>query len=619
MKKKVSGIITIIVISLFFSIAGCEIQDPTPDRPMSVAAPLRALPVPISNNPADVVVLGSYTDGVHNFFLIDGGFVRNVFVGTMQEVHFNGVTPITSSATTITETSVSTFIKETASSSFRFHESHVIDANVNAGPALFRVNVDWRSEWTRTTTQERSIVTSFESVERFSQQQTTSFTVGLNNEPAGWYRYSIYAVADIFFVIKTCLDNELLLDWEAAVCLRSDSLIPHFEFSANGIFDNTPVNHSLLSLPPYFWQDLPQPEHHIADKFAGRLAAGFGHSLFIDADGILWAWGANTEGQLGIGNTTNRHSPVQVRADIRFKSVAAASGHSLAIDENGNLWAWGNNSRSQLGDGTTTQRNVPVIIREGVKFSEISAGTSYSLAIDVNGNLWVWGLNVHGQLGDGTTIDRHIPVQIKTGTRFKAIAASSGVFSLHSLAIDVHGNLWAWGSNTEGQLGDGTTTNRHIPVQIQQGTTFVTIFAGNNHSLAMDDKGNLWAWGSNIGGQLGDGTTTNRHISMKIKTVAVFISATAGWHNNLAIDVHGNLWAWGSNAEGQLGDGTITDRHIPVLTNRSDIRFATISTSRHSLAIDTQGRLWSWGINNWGQLGNNSTTNRNFPALVNFN
>ncbi|MCL2798084.1 MAG: leucine-rich repeat protein, partial [Firmicutes bacterium] len=266
------------------------------------------------------------------------------------------------------------------------------------------------------------------------------------------------------------------------------------------------------------------------------VSAGSSHSLAIDGQGNLWAWGRNNSGQLGDGTAAASKSlPVQVNTSGRMnnaKAVAVAAGnyHSLAIDEHGNLWAWGNNSNGQLGDGTITNRSLSVQVNasgrmNNAKVVAIAAGNSHSLAIDEYGNLWAWGYNSFGQLGDGTAVtSKSLPVQINTSGRMNnakvtAIAAENS----HSLAIDEHGNLWAWGLNSNGQLGDGTITNRSLPVQINtsgriNNAKVTAVAAGSSHSLAVDEYGNLWAWGINSNGQLGDGTITNRSLPVQINT-----------------------------------------------------------------------------------------------------
>ena len=142
----------------------------------------------------------------------------------------------------------------------------------------------------------------------------------------------------------------------------------------------------------------------------------------------------------------------------------------------------------------------------------IAAGSTHSLALKADGSLWAWGNNYYGQLGDGTTSDRHFPIRIGAGTGWAAVAAGQE----HSLGLGGGGTLWAWGVNQFGQLGDGTTSDRHFPTRIGTGTDWVAVAAGGKHSLALRSDGSLWAWGVNQYGQLGDGTTSDRHFPTQV-------------------------------------------------------------------------------------------------------
>ena len=237
--------------------------------------------------------------------------------------------------------------------------------------------------------------------------------------------------------------------------------------------------------------------------------------------------------------------------------------------------------------------------------SRLAAGDVHSMYVSNDGNLWAWGSNYYGQLGDGTTTNRTMPVQILPGVA--AIAAGN----YHSLALKNDGSLWAWGSNDSGQLGDGTTTNRTTPFQILTGIT-TAVAAGSSHTLALQTDGSLWAWGNNGNYQLGDGTRTDSSWPKQILTGVVDIAA--GFYHSLALKTDGSLWAWGSNNSGQLGGGTNTYSSTPkqILTG-----VAAISAgSMHSLAIKTDGSLWAWGYNSYGQLGDGTTTDSSTPKQI---
>ena len=302
------------------------------------------------------------------------------------------------------------------------------------------------------------------------------------------------------------------------------------------------------------------------------ISAGYVHSMALKTDGTLWTWGKNDYGQLGDGTLIDKASPVQIGSDY----VAISAGkfgmygeHSLALKADGSLWAWGYNENGQVGDGSFETRTSPVMI--GTGFTEISAGGEHSLALKENGTLWAWGFNFYGQLGDGSMTNRIRPVLI--GADYIAIAA--GV--IHSLGIKADGTLWAWGNGMTGQLGDGTTvTSRDKPVMI--GADYIAISTGGSgyfalfgyagsHCLATKSDGTLWTWGYNYNGQLGNGTTDTHivptQISFPLSINSTAFSISAGGTHSFAITSDGTLWAWGSNVSGQFGDGTTNSRLIP--------------------------------------------------------
>jgi alpha-tubulin suppressor-like RCC1 family protein len=242
------------------------------------------------------------------------------------------------------------------------------------------------------------------------------------------------------------------------------------------------------------------------------IAGGNWGSLRVKSDGTAWAWGYNSNGQLGDGTTTSQATPVQVSGLSGVTAVSAGEdSYSLALLSDGTVWAWGSNSNGQLGDGTTTNRSTPVPVSglSGVTVTAVAAGWGYSLALASDGTVWAWGKNNEGQIGDGTTTNRATPVQVGGLSGITVTALASAYESSFALTSD--GTAWAWGYNSNGQLGDGTTTNRATPVQVSGLSGVTALAAGDRHALALKWDGTLWAWGENNEGQLGDGTTTDRH------------------------------------------------------------------------------------------------------------
>jgi len=363
------------------------------------------------------------------------------------------------------------------------------------------------------------------------------------------------------------------------------------------------------------WQMSP-PRQIGTDTDWTQVACGGAYTLGIrsSSGNTLWAWGYRRFGQLGFGWNEFRISPVKIGSDTTWSQAAGAYRHSLAIQSNGTLWAWGNNGSGRLGDGTTTQRTSPVQIgSSATTWSQVACYTFHSLGIQSDGTLWAWGGNSHGQLGDGTTTLRTSPVQIgSSSTTWSQVACGR----THSLGIQRDGTLWAWGDNYYGQLGDGTTTRRTSPVQIGSGSDWSQVACGSSHSLAIQSDGTLWAWGDNHNGRLGDGTTTDRTIPVQIGSSSTTWSQVAGGREHtLAIRSDGTLWAWGYNWAGQLGDGSGVTRHSPVQIG-NDTWSQVACGELHTSAIQSNGTLWAWGRNHAGQLGDGTTTFRLSPVQI---
>jgi alpha-tubulin suppressor-like RCC1 family protein len=311
---------------------------------------------------------------------------------------------------------------------------------------------------------------------------------------------------------------------------------------------------------------------NFSSYFSGQLATSY-HTVYRKNNGTVWTWGNNSNGQLGDGTTTDRATPMPVSGLAGVSAVAAGSAHSVALKNDGTVWAWGSNSKGQLGNGTTTDRSTPVQVSTLVGITAVAAGASHSIALRnivgvINdGTIWAWGSNSNGQLGNGTTVDTWIPIQVSGLTGVTAIAAGSAhtvaVRNIFSLIND--GTLWAWGSNGNGQLGNGTTTDSWTPVMVSGLSLMTTIAAGFNHTIALMYNGVIWTWGNNSNGQLGDGTTTERWVVAPISGLTGVMAIAAGTKNNIVLRNDNTLQAWGYNNKGQLGDGTTTDKLTPVL------------------------------------------------------
>ncbi|MGO8670646.1 MAG: choice-of-anchor tandem repeat GloVer-containing protein [Capsulimonadaceae bacterium] len=312
------------------------------------------------------------------------------------------------------------------------------------------------------------------------------------------------------------------------------------------------------------------------------LASGNGHIVGLQTDGTVWAWGENGSGQLGDNTTNNSDVPVQVTGLKGITAVSAFVWDSMALRSDGTVWTWGSNANGELGNGTTTDSSIPVEVKGLTGIIQIaSAG---SLALRSDGTVWAWGDNSDGQLGNGTTTDSNIPVQVTGLTGIVAVAGGGA----HSLAVDSNGNVWAWGSNPNGELGDGSTMSSTVPVQVTGLTNIVAVAGGaESLSLALRADGTVWAWGLNAFGELGNGTTENSSVPVQVSGLAGVTAISAGFTHGLAIGPGGAVWGWGNNYQGELGIGsTPLYSTLPVAVSSSLTAVTSIvGGPNYSLAI----------------------------------
>ncbi|MEI8389056.1 MAG: prepilin-type N-terminal cleavage/methylation domain-containing protein [bacterium] len=256
---------------------------------------------------------------------------------------------------------------------------------------------------------------------------------------------------------------------------------------------------------------------------------------------------------------------------------------------------WDSNAYGQFGDANTGGG-----VTGGHTFNSISAGSEHNCGIDntgLPGNAWCWGRNNYGQLGIGNTTNKNLPVQVNDGHILNSISTGNS----HTCGLDTSGNSWCWGFNNYGQLGIGNNTNKTTPVQVS-GYTFNSISSGVDYTCGVDTSNNAWCWGFNGNGQLGIGNTSNKSTPNAVSG-ASFSSISTGYYHTCGIDTSGNAYCWGRNDFGQLGNGSTANSTVPVSVSGGHI-FTSIAVAQfHTCGLDTSGNAYCWGRNNFGQLG----------------
>ena len=403
------------------------------------------------------------------------------------------------------------------------------------------------------------------------------------------------------------------------------------------------------------------------------VSTGYIHTCAIAA-GKLYCWGYNGSGQLGDGTKGNRSLPTLVAgvlANVNVEAVSAGDSHTCAI-AGGRAYCWGNNYSGQLGDGTAEERLLPVAVGGDLAardVSELAVGGEHTCAI-AEGTLYCWGRNDTGQLGDGTVFERELPAPVG-GVFGGATATAVGVGGYHTCALTGQ-RAYCWGRNSEGQLGDATTTQRLSPVLVKgaltdadvtalaigsvhgcaissgqaycwggngygelgrgdtssfhsyplgvgiplAGVSVSTLSAGQVHSCALVE-GTAYCWGGNWGGRLGIGRFTYQPTPAPISEMSGTVVSRAGYGHTCATE-NGTLHCWGDNAIGQVGDGSSSNRSVPVnvplLPAGGIVNFATGMT--HSCAVAADGAVYCWGSNLEGQLGDGSWVSKPTPVQV---
>ena len=352
------------------------------------------------------------------------------------------------------------------------------------------------------------------------------------------------------------------------------------------------------------------------------VALGARHTCAVLDSGQMKCFGNNWDGQLGIGTSGTGYwsmapqSVLGLSVEIEDLSLGAAFGCVLTDDQD--ILCWGDDSYGQLGMETSGAFTSPVqvsVLGQGVQ--ELSLGNRHSCALDSLGQVRCWGSNGSGQLGDGTQQTHLTPVMVSgLGTGHKSIAAGVA----HSCAVTEAGAAMCWGNNFYGQLGDGSKTDRPMPVGVSGLTSGVKgVGAGRNHSCAVTILGAAKCWGVNISRQLGDGSNTDSSVPVDVVGLDEGVNdIDAGWQFSCALTSAGAVLCWGANDAGQLGNGDAgTSQYEPVAVFGLDSGVQILSVGDyHACAITSDGGAVCWGSNSLGRLGNGSTVSSDIPVSV---
>jgi alpha-tubulin suppressor-like RCC1 family protein len=353
------------------------------------------------------------------------------------------------------------------------------------------------------------------------------------------------------------------------------------------------------------------------------LRAGGDHACLLRQDGSVACWGQGSSGELGdpAGLASSSMAAVAglpALASATAVDVALGDRHTCALLTDHSVWCWGANEAGQLGDGTTTSHAQPTPVVGLDDATAVVAGGAFSCALRAGGVVACWGTNTTGELGRGAAggADATAPAVIDASILHdvRLLAASDR----HACAVTRAGSAYCWGSNGQGELGDGTEIDRPGPTPvIDLGTAAITaVGAGVGHTCLVA-AGQVSCWGTNLLGELGDGSDVlARPTPALVPVLGAVSDLAAAGHHTCARLVDGTVSCWGANQSGQLGDGTTTNIGVPVpVTGLPDVTSIAVG-SAFSCAGRRDGSVWCWGDDRGGQLGTGARLARDLPTPV---
>lgn len=352
------------------------------------------------------------------------------------------------------------------------------------------------------------------------------------------------------------------------------------------------------------------------------ISAGGDVSCIVKQSGGVKCWGLNFGGQLGDGTTTDSRYPVDVIGlTSGVASVSISNFNACALTTGGGLKCWGDNSFGQIGDGTIIERHTPVDVTgmtSGV--ASVSVGNMYACAVTTGGGLKCWGINQNGgELGDGTMANRSTPVDV-TGLTSGVASVSAGTY--HTCAVTTAGGVKCWGVNFNGQLGDGTTIDRHTPVDVAGLTSgVVAVSIGQLHTCALTTGGGVKCWGINTHGQLGDGTTTERHTPVDVTGLTSGVTGLTCGTDTACAKIGGGVKCWGKNSFHELlGDATSNDRTTPADVSGLSAGVTSVSYvgNINGCVLTLNGGVQCWGYNGGIWLGVMTNADYSTPVYIEF-
>lgn len=408
-----------------------------------------------------------------------------------------------------------------------------------------------------------------------------------------------------------CLDvthsGEFFYQYDGILRANDSTPIQNWEFDYNGpaisftfvvyVTANLPSDPALVTIPAHTFT---------------QIEAGSHHGCAIRPSNVTYCWGDNSQGEIGDSTFIERTQPIGVLGNHTFTSISTGDYNSCALDAGGLAWCFGENDSSQLGDGVAFGNEWPVAVTGAFMYKQISVFAKHSCAV-LSGvgdqQVKCWGSNEHGQLGTGAKgVLQASPVNVTVGGgTFSAIA----VGATHTCGLKASGDLWCWGTNANGEMGNGSFgADVPNPGAAISGRQFSAISAGDSYNCGLDKTtSKAYCWGSNFTGQLGINSLTDAATPSLTNGGTVYTSVATGWFHTCALQSGaGKAFCWGANNAGQIGDGHTAAKSTPTAVAGTTVNFKQISTGFSlTCAITAANIPYCWGAGDLGQIGDNGS------------
>jgi alpha-tubulin suppressor-like RCC1 family protein len=348
---------------------------------------------------------------------------------------------------------------------------------------------------------------------------------------------------------------------------------------------------------------------HTACTLTRRLAPLLGPAL------VVAALGCGEEAESPTAPVPEPALDITPAAALSFRQVSAGFVHTCGVTLDNRAFCWGLNKKGQLGNGTLLNRRRPVAVAGGLSFRQVSAGGDYTSAhtcgVTTADQAYCWGSNADGQLGNGTFKVSRAPVAVAGGLRFRRV--SVGVD--HTCGVTLDNRAYCWGKNRNGRLGDGTTdVDRPRPVAVSGGLFFLQVSAGRDHTCGVTTTNRVFCWGNGSFGQLGNGTSNARLTPVAVAGGLQFRQADAGFDYSCGVTTDNLAYCWGDNGGGTLGDGTPNIVRMTPTAVVGGLRFRRVSAgSGLTCGVATDESAYCWGPY---QVGDGTSNGSLTPAAV---